>query len=139
MAGALIHALIGLLPGPLQQFAHLLGLHSPSTVFAGYGKNIVQGLIQGIEGSKGALGASVAGLASMASPNVTPMGAMAFAGSAGGASGSPSMGGGSSGAATASRSGGGPLLNIENYHEAHNPPHVIAADLAFMMRTARTT
>lgn len=37
------------LPGPLQgAFKKALGIHSPSKVFAGYGKNIVQGLTSGI-------------------------------------------------------------------------------------------
>jgi len=141
MATALVHALVGLLPGPLKKFASLLGLASPSTVFAGFGTNIVQGLINGIEGSKGALGASVASLANMAaSPSISPIGGPAFAGGASGGTGSPATGGSPSGTGPTSRGGNtGPLLNIENYHEARQPIHLIAADLAFNMRTGRAT
>lgn len=39
----------------------------------------------------------------------------------------------------ASQGGGsGPLLNIENYNEARQDPHKIAAEFAFALRTART-
>lgn len=34
---------------------NLLGIHSPSKVFAGYGENVVQGFVKGIEGGKNAL------------------------------------------------------------------------------------
>ena len=65
MASAVGHALLGLLPGPLQQFANLLGIKSPSTVFAGFGANIGQGLIDGIDGSRSGVEASMAGLVSL--------------------------------------------------------------------------
>lgn len=77
MAGAVGHALLGLLPGPLQQFAGLLGIHSPSKVFAGFGMNIGKGLIVGIDGSRGAVAASMTGLVSL--PRV---GSLDFASSA---------------------------------------------------------
>lgn len=39
----------------LSFFKGLLGIHSPSTVFEGYGRNIVEGLIAGIVGAAGAI------------------------------------------------------------------------------------
>lgn len=65
MASAVGHALVMLLPEPLRKFAYLLGIHSPSTVFAGFGANIGQGLIQAIDGSRGAVEASMTGLVSL--------------------------------------------------------------------------
>jgi TP901 family phage tail tape measure protein len=44
------------LPAALQgPFKKALGIHSPSTVFAGYGVNVVEGLANGITGSRGLL------------------------------------------------------------------------------------
>ncbi len=34
----------------IEGFCNLLGIHSPSTVFSGFGKNVVEGLINGIKG-----------------------------------------------------------------------------------------
>ena len=65
MAGDVGHALLMLLPGPLQQFAAKLGIKSPSTVFAGFGANIGQGLINGIDGTQSDVAASMRGLVSL--------------------------------------------------------------------------
>jgi phage-related protein len=65
MASSVGHALLGLLPGPLQKFANLLGIHSPSKVFADFGANIGQGLIDGIDGSRSGVEASMTGLVSL--------------------------------------------------------------------------
>lgn len=58
----------GLVPAPIRKafsrlvnnvlnfFKGLLGIHSPSTVFAGFGHNIVQGLVNGLSGLASALG-----------------------------------------------------------------------------------
>jgi hypothetical protein len=46
-------------------FKAALGIHSPSTVFAGHGVNIVQGLINGIASQKPALTKTMTGLVSM--------------------------------------------------------------------------
>jgi|SRR5215471_255436 len=48
MAGAIRDALVGLLPGPLKKFAGLLGLASPSKLFAGYGRDTIAGFVLGI-------------------------------------------------------------------------------------------
>ena len=65
MASAVGHALLGLLPGPLQKFANKLGIKSPSKVFADFGANIGQGLVVGMDGSRGAVEASMTGLVSL--------------------------------------------------------------------------
>lgn len=43
----------------LSFFKNLLGIHSPSTVFEGYGENIAQGLANGITGGMGAVRAAL--------------------------------------------------------------------------------
>lgn len=48
------------LPGWIQgPFKQALGIHSPSRVFAGYGKNIGEGLILGVNGMKDEVGATM--------------------------------------------------------------------------------
>lgn len=50
MAGTLRNAIIDLIPGPIRGVVEdLLGIASPSKVFHGYGQNIVQGLINGVD------------------------------------------------------------------------------------------
>lgn len=50
MAGTLKNAIIDLIPGPIRGVVEdLLGIASPSKVFHGYGQNIVQGLISGVD------------------------------------------------------------------------------------------
>jgi uncharacterized protein YidB (DUF937 family) len=49
LGGAIVDALLGLIPGPLKRFANRLGIGSPSKVFAGFGRNIGQGLIVGMD------------------------------------------------------------------------------------------
>jgi hypothetical protein len=46
----------GVLKGPLKK---ALGIHSPSTVFAGYGRNIMEGLMQGLESHQGSVSATM--------------------------------------------------------------------------------
>lgn len=48
LGGAVVDALLSLIPGPLRRFASRLGIGSPSKVFAGFGRNIGEGLIQGL-------------------------------------------------------------------------------------------
>lgn len=44
-------------PGWIKEpFKKALGIHSPSRVFAGFGKNTVQGLVNGINGARGLIG-----------------------------------------------------------------------------------
>jgi len=60
-------------------FKKALGIHSPSTVFAGYGKNTIQGLANGINGAKGIIKSAMgsvssavsSGLSIVASPTIT--------------------------------------------------------------------
>lgn len=47
-----------------EPFKKALGIHSPSTVFAGYGKNLVEGLVNGIDASQDIVGNAVRGLGS---------------------------------------------------------------------------
>ena len=65
-AGALATALVGILPGPLKKFAGKLGLASPSKLFMGFGKNIVEGLVIGIQQNAPAVSAVLDDTANMA-------------------------------------------------------------------------
>lgn len=47
---AILKSLWDIIKSMLNYFAELLGIHSPSTVFANFGKNLIQGLINGIVG-----------------------------------------------------------------------------------------
>ena len=67
-------------PGWIKEpFKKALGIHSPSTVFAGFGKNTVQGLVNGITGAKGLITSAMGsvskavstGLSVTASPTIT--------------------------------------------------------------------
>jgi phage-related protein len=63
LAGSVTSALLNLLPGPLRKFASKLGIHSPSTVFKGFGKNIGEGLVIGIENMGSKVARTASGLA----------------------------------------------------------------------------
>jgi TP901 family phage tail tape measure protein len=117
-------------PAPVRK---LLGLASPSKLFAEFGHNTVEGFIVGVEGHKGALASTMASLV-----QVPGVGALGGFGGGAPASGSwAATGAGSpAGVRTASSSGAAATVHIENYHEAQRPPNLIAADLAFMLRTA---
>jgi tape measure domain-containing protein len=65
-AGALATALVGILPGPLKKFAGKLGLASPSKLFMGFGQNIVEGLVIGINQTAPAVSAALDNAANMA-------------------------------------------------------------------------
>lgn len=62
LAGAVINALLSLIPGPLRKFAGALGLGSPSRVFEGFGRDIVFGLVRGIDRNAGRVPTAVARL-----------------------------------------------------------------------------
>jgi phage-related protein len=50
MGGTLASAIVSLIPSPIRSLvAGALGIFSPSTVFHGYGVNLVQGLINGVQ------------------------------------------------------------------------------------------
>lgn len=77
MMGAIGRAILNLVPGPIVGvFKDLLGIHSPSRVFRGFGVNIGEGLILGIQDMHGDVEDAVAKLAgipagtAMTSPNV---------------------------------------------------------------------
>lgn len=52
----ILHAFSSMVKHVLNFFKGLLGIHSPSTVFAGFGRNIVQGLVNGLSGLASSLG-----------------------------------------------------------------------------------
>lgn len=54
-AGQAVEALSGVASGLVGKFTGLLGIKSPSRVFAGFGENVMQGLGQGIGGGLGAV------------------------------------------------------------------------------------
>lgn len=59
------------LPGAIKEpFKRALGIRSPSKVFAGYGKNIGEGLVQGISSAENMVRSAVGGLGLAASPSV---------------------------------------------------------------------
>jgi phage-related protein len=72
-------ALLGLLPGPLKKFAGVLGIDSPSKVFQGFGENIGQGLVVGVDHERRQVERAVSRLATTArvagSPRVATPGA----------------------------------------------------------------
>jgi phage-related minor tail protein len=63
--GSILSAISGMAGDIMSKFKSILGIHSPSTVFAGYGMNIGQGLIDGLAGMQGDVDAQVAGLVSI--------------------------------------------------------------------------
>ncbi|MCZ9884638.1 phage tail protein [Arthrobacter sp. B2a2-09] len=78
MMGAIGRAILSLVPGPIVGvFKDLLGIHSPSRVFRGFGVNIGEGLVLGIQDMHGKVEDSVAALANIpasaafGSPEVT--------------------------------------------------------------------
>ena len=85
------------LPGWIQTpFKKALGIASPSKVFKGYGKNVIQGFAQGVMGSVGLVDRAMSTMAGKATDvavnatagvtfGATASGGLAFAGSAGGA------------------------------------------------------
>jgi phage-related protein len=102
MMGAIGRAILSLVPGPIVGvFKDLLGIHSPSRVFRGFGVNIGEGLILGIRDMHGKVAASVEALgripagASFSSPEIQAggiQGALTYGSGQAGASGSPLIG-----------------------------------------------
>jgi phage-related protein len=84
MMGAIGRAVLSIVPEAIRgPFEDLLGIHSPSRVFRGYGKNIGQGLILGLDDMHGDIATAVTGLVSV--PPVPSFGAGTYttAGAAG--------------------------------------------------------
>lgn len=81
MMGAIGRAVINIVPEAIRgPFESLLGIHSPSRVFIGYGVNIGQGLINGIGAMHGRIESAVTGMVSvppvpvLSSPAYSPAG-----------------------------------------------------------------
>ncbi|WP_350348013.1 hypothetical protein ABIQ69_15445 [Agromyces sp. G08B096] len=62
-AGSVGAALLDIAGSAIDGFLGFLGIHSPSRLFAGYGKNVVQGLVQGLDGNARLVDKSLDGLA----------------------------------------------------------------------------
>jgi tape measure domain-containing protein len=89
MMGAIGRAVISIVPEAIRgPFEQLLGIHSPSRVFLGYGVNIGQGLINGIDGMSGKIESAVTGMVSI--PPVPSFGSGSYTASLGASSGSMS-------------------------------------------------
>ncbi len=97
-------------------FKKALGINSPSTVFAGYGVNVVEGLANGITGSRGLLKGAMGSLEAQMSINPTRP---SFS--------TPSQTGLFSGPLGTSSGGGGTNVTIERYEVNNNidPERVI--------------
>ena len=75
--GAIGRAVISIVPEAIRgPFEQLLGIHSPSRVFAGYGVNIGQGLINGLDGMHSSIASSVEGLVTV--PSVPSFGSGSY-------------------------------------------------------------
>ncbi|WNN93972.1 tape measure protein [Arthrobacter phage Nitro] len=103
MMGAIGRAILSLVPGPIVGvFKSLLGIHSPSRVFRGFGVNIGEGLILGIKDMHGGVEKAVKKLAgipagaSMTAPTIRAGGVTGaletVAGSSASAAGGPLVG-----------------------------------------------
>lgn len=59
-------------PGWIKEpFKKALGIHSPSTVFAGFGRNTVQGLVNGINGARGLISNAMGSVSSAVSSGLS--------------------------------------------------------------------
>lgn len=70
MAGAVSRTVSDMGSSIKNKFKGMLGIHSPSKVFAEYGSYMGQGLAKGIDKSKGMVTSAVAGLGQVASSNI---------------------------------------------------------------------
>lgn len=68
MAGKVADAASHIANSAKDKVTNLLGIHSPSKVFQGYGKNIVQGFVKGIAGSAGMANMAMQGLVASVTP-----------------------------------------------------------------------
>lgn len=85
MADAAVNAVKNVGSSIISGAGHILGIHSPSTVFHAIGAYIGQGLVNGINASAGATGSAAAGLARAAmagfgSPVMAATGSVSFSG-----------------------------------------------------------
>lgn len=78
LAGKIGEAFLNQIPDWIKEpFKVALGIESPSKVFAEYGQNIGEGLIEGIGGMEGQVGAAVEGITEAATPAAVAMPASA--------------------------------------------------------------
>ncbi|WWV91848.1 tail length tape measure protein [Microbacterium phage phiMiGM15] len=70
-AGSVASALLDIVGGAVDGFLSFLGIHSPSRLFMGYGKNVGQGLAIGLDGMRRDVGRSALGLAEAAADAVS--------------------------------------------------------------------
>lgn len=74
-ASSVGEALVKIAEGAIKGFLSFLGIKSPSRLFAGYGKNLIEGLVGGLDGNKGLVTRSLDGLAATVSDfSPAPMG-----------------------------------------------------------------
>lgn len=86
LAGSVGSFFLGLLPGWIVgPFKAALGIHSPSTVFAGFGRNIAQGIMVGLDDEQSALDSRVSSMVTVPTGN----GLSGAAGAAGAGQGGP--------------------------------------------------
>ena len=70
---AAVTAIKGMVDGMVNGFKSLLGINSPSTVFAGFGGDIIRGLVKGITGLIGLATGAISGLVSKVINGVSKM------------------------------------------------------------------
>jgi len=75
MAGVVKDALLGLLPGPLREFAGKLGLASPSKLFRRHGRDTIAGFVLGIRDMRGRVAGVMAEVAGVAG-DLAPVGGL---------------------------------------------------------------
>lgn len=63
MASNIVSALVGILPEPIQKFAGMLGLASPSKLFRRFGRDTIAGFVQGIKESRKGVGREITAVA----------------------------------------------------------------------------
>jgi len=78
LAGTIGNFFLGLLPGWIvEPFKIALGIHSPSRVFKGFGQNIGQGLLDGVDAMQGKIDGTMSGLVSV--PAIPSFGSGSYA------------------------------------------------------------
>jgi hypothetical protein len=84
---AVLKALGGVVDGAIAGVKGMLGIHSPSTVFAEIGDNTGQGFVQGVEGTEGDTQAAMTSLVEPPRPGASPAASAPATSSSGGSAG----------------------------------------------------
>jgi phage-related minor tail protein len=87
MVGDLTGAVKNVASGAIDTVKNILGIHSPSSVFAEIGTNIGQGLVQGVQGTKSTVAGALTSLTNVTLAPPTVSGGGAAVGGGGGAAG----------------------------------------------------